>query len=494
MKKEVELLVAQAVKKLPDSLQTSTCEQVTAYLTKLDEQAIQYPDEKAFYENLVHAFALSQFLVVNADKYPQFLVHLYLSKRLFISATKVDYAADFRGALHPQDDEAIIMRKLRELRTKIFMRICMRDILGLADLQETVTDLSNFADVCIDATTQWLYQKLADEYGYPTNDRNLKQELLVIAVGKLGMSELNFSSDVDLVFCYPSLGMTNGDNAISNERFFTLLVQRLVQVLSANTEYGFVFRVDLRLRPYGTQGTLVLTFDALQKYYRDAGRDWERFALAKARVISGEFRREDLLKIIYEFVYRPYLDFSVIEALANMQVMIHREIIAHNDDIKRGIGGIREIEFIVQVFQLIHGGKYAWLKDTSLLAMLPKFSQYNLLTAKVVAYILKAYKFLRTIEHRLQQYRDQQTQLLPKEEVDQTRLAFALNYSSYDDFLVELKTIRKKVHAHFDNVIMLPTKAPETAIVTSDDSFIKAFLEKRDEQLAQDLLVSLGYQ
>lgn len=373
------------------------------------------------------------------------------------------------------DELASVLRQFRHYHQ---LRIIWRDLNRIADLKETTNDLSNLADCCIDAACQWHYEQLCASLGTPYSmlapgSEPVPQKMVVLGMGKLGAGELNLSSDIDLIFCYPSKGDVQGaSRSLSNQEFFVRLSQKLIAALDAKTEDGFAFRVDMRLRPYGQSGVLVLSFAAMEQYYQEHGRDWERYAMIKARAVAGDIHRGDeLLKALRPFVYRRYLDFGAIEALREMKGLIHGEVCRRNmlNNIKLGPGGIREIEFIVQSFQLIHGGRERQLQQRSLLRILTALAESNYLPKKACDELSKAYYLLRNTEHALQAVADRQTQTLPTTEQDNARLAWVMGYDSCEAFYKVLDYHRKRVSYHFEQVIRNPNVNQQSAIQPNSD-------------------------
>jgi len=282
------------------------------------------------------------------------LAELLASGELGRRLTAAEYRARAEAASAGADDEAALMSRLRRLRHRELVRIAWRDIRGDAALADTMAELSDFADAVLAATLGWLHRAQVAALGSPCDSTGALQTLIVLAMGKLGAQELNFSSDIDLILCYPAEGETRGGpGTLSNQAFFERQGQRLIRALSEVSADGFVFRVDTRLRPFGDAGPLVMSFDALERYYSTHGRDWERYALIKARPAAGDAAAGQRLRArLMPFVYRRYLDFGAIGALREMKRLIDeegkRKGLASN--IKQGPGGIREIEFIGQTF------------------------------------------------------------------------------------------------------------------------------------------------
>ena len=364
-----------------------------------------------------------------------------------------DVADTIRQHLMAATDEAALSRELRRIRQREMFLIAWSDLSDLSSVEQTLANLSALADLLIDAALGWLYADQCRQMGVPRNASGERQRLVVIGMGKLGGRELNFSSDIDLIFFFPDKGSTDGRRPVANEQFFTRLGQRLIRSLDANTADGFVFRVDMRLRPFGESGALTPSRAAMEAYYPLHGRDWERYALIKARIVAGDRAAgESLLANLRGFVYRRYLDYTAIESLREMKAMIAREAARkyHGDNLKLGMGGIREVEFIAQLFQLIHGGRDRRLRQTGLQPVLQYLGERGLLPAEVVQALLAAYRFLRKAENTLQMLRDQQTHVLPDSDEDRWRLALATGFEDWQRFHAALAQHRQVVREHFD--------------------------------------------
>ena len=353
-------------------------------------------------------------------------------------------------------DEPLVMKDLRCWRNREMARLIARDALHLQTVRETARDVSDMADVALRLALDWATQFWAEKEGAPSNCpfSDKPQELIVIAMGKHGAQELNLSSDIDLIFAFPEAGETQ--NGRDNEVFFTRVGRKLIQLLDTRTSDGFVFRVDMRLRPWGQSGALVSNFKALQNYYLQQGRFWERYALVKARAVTGaETAKAALDGILHPFVYRRYVDFQAVGALRDLKAKIRTEVRRQNLDrnIKLGAGGIREVEFIAQVFQLIRGGQDDILQTRGTWPILRALSDLELLPSSVVAALMEAYDFLRDLEHRIQALRDEQTQMLPVDESDLIRLALSTQHSDVDSLLSELTQQQEVVEEHFGHLI-----------------------------------------
>jgi glutamate-ammonia-ligase adenylyltransferase len=364
--------------------------------------------------------------------------------------------AEAAGGPDQPDAEAQFMATLRRWRRAEFARIAWRDLAGWARLAETLADLSQAAELALRLAHEFALRGLSARYGQPRSAALAAQQLIIVAMGKLGGGELNFSSDIDLVLLYPQGGETDGARPISNEEYFTRLGQALIRLLEQPTADGFVFRVDLRLRPYGDSGPLVSNAAALEDYLQLHGRDWERYAWVKARAITNQAGYAELFRsAIQPFVYRRYLDFGVFDSLREMKALIEREVQRRDlaDHIKLGDGGIREIEFIVQSFQLIRGGQDRRLQTTSLRQALMLLVGAKLLPVDAVAELDAAYVFLRRLENRLQMRADQQVHQLPTDALERELLAASLSFDSWAQLRAEIERHRRHVAASFAAIV-----------------------------------------
>src|SRR5579863_1932984 len=358
--------------------------------------------------------------------------------------------------LAPAEVEAQFMAALRRWRRAEFARIAWRDLAGWAGLGETLADLSRAADLALGLAHEFALRALTARYGQPRSEQQLVQQLIIVAMGKLGGGELNFSSDIDLVLLYPQAGDTDGANSISNQEFFTRLGQALIRLLEQPTADGFVFRVDLRLRPNGDSGPVVSNAAALEDYLQLHGRDWERYAWVKARAVTNHSGYAELFRsAIQPFVYRRYLDFGVFDSLRDMKAMIEREVQRRElaDHIKLGDGGIREIEFIVQSYQLIRGGRERRLQTSSLLQALAMLGELQLLPDAAAAELRAAYLYLRRLENSLQMRADQQVHQLPEDPLERELLAMAMNLDGWTELRAEIDRHRRHVAEIFRAIV-----------------------------------------
>jgi glutamate-ammonia-ligase adenylyltransferase len=430
---------------------------------------------------LARALACSPFIARTLRNRPTLLLELLCSGILQRPLGEEELREQLQLQLAvPEADLTSVLRCYRQLH---MVRIIWRDFCRLADTLETMRDTSLLADVTIYQAQEVSRLALEDRYGRPMGAASGKhQQLIVLAMGKLGARELNVSSDVDLIFAFDESGYTDSENAsISNQEFFTKLGQALINALDQVTVDGFVFRVDMRLRPYGESGALVSNFAALEQYYQDQGRDWERYAMIKARPITGiDEHATVLMETLRPFVYRRYIDFGVIESLRDMKQMINGEVRRRNlqDDVKLGHGGIREVEFIAQCFQLIRGGRERSLQRRELLPILAECAKLGCLPEQVVDELSAAYLFLRDSEHAIQGYGDLQTQALPVDELARTAMATVMGCANWQEYLLQLERYRANVDRHFQALIAAPTEQSSVASTGSGEPITIALLEQ----------------
>jgi glutamate-ammonia-ligase adenylyltransferase len=400
--------------------------------------------------------ACSAYAADTLARYPAMLGELIESGCLDRSLRRRELDEIFSRELPVDLDQQVFMSRLRILRHRALVRIVWRDLLGAAPLEETLVELSELADAAICASLRWSTTAMTARYGVPRADNGTLSEFAVVGMGKLGGRELNLSSDVDLVFMFSEPGSTDGARSTSNEEYFRSLGQQLVGLLSKNTSDGFVYRVDVRLRPFGDSGPLAVSLPALEAYLLGHGRDWERYAYIKARVINDWSESGSLYQdILRPFVYRRYLDYGVFKSLREMKGMIEAEVSRreYQDNIKLGSGGIREIEFIVQSLQLVRGGRDVELQERELLNALPLLVAHECLPGPVATELRNAYVFLRRLENRIQAIADRQTHDVPDSELDRSRLALAMGRASWAEVDLELKQHRHAVAAHFRNIM-----------------------------------------
>ncbi len=447
---------------LPDTIRDRARGKVAACFSAANDQGVDLPDDNGLPGMLFRVFALSEFVAACFIRTPSLLKDLLDSGDLQRSYEPGEYRKKTAISAGAATDETSLASALRKLRTREMVRIAWRDLTGEADLHETLADLSLFADACLTDALEALYDSFCGIYGIPTSHEGEPQRLVVIGMGKLGGYELNFSSDIDLIFAFPESGETVGKTtSITNEEFFSRLARRLIDILAKSTVDGHVFRVDTRLRPYGDAGPLVMSFDAMENYYQMFGRGWERYALIKARVVAGDFDAGRLLlERLRPFVFRRYLDYGTFESLREMKNKIEREVVRKGlkNNIKHGSGGIREIEFFGQVFQLIRGGINPGYQERNLLKVLSLMAADRGISRTVYDELSAAYIFLRNTENRLQMYNDMQTHTLPADEAGKAIIAYGMGYENLQDFREQLRMHMERVHSHFLDLL-----APESS-------------------------------
>ncbi|MGA0805569.1 MAG: bifunctional [glutamate--ammonia ligase]-adenylyl-L-tyrosine phosphorylase/[glutamate--ammonia-ligase] adenylyltransferase [Pseudohongiellaceae bacterium] len=420
----------------------------------------------------------------------------------------LDHAAAVIARLLPPaepgtDPQERLKRGLRLLRKREMLRILWRDNSGRADLFTTCRDLSCLADACVKLALRELTPKLQQLHGKPLDAAGNEQELIVLAMGKYGAFELNLSSDIDLIFVYPE----NGETSVSPEwhglyplarsctvqQYFCKLGQQLINVLDSVTSDGYVFRVDMRLRPYGGSGALALAVDAMEEYYLSQGRDWERFAMIKARAVTGgKAAVQELMAMLRAFTYRRYMDFSTIDSLRDLKRQIEQQVRRKgmHDNLKLGRGGIREIEFCVQVLQLIYGGRHRHLQQASLMGAMQGLVQEQCFPADDAAKLQRCYVLLRRAEHAAQALQDKQTHDYPQDAFSQYRMARSLGFADVAALRAALDEVRDSVAAIFARII---AAAPASAAQHDDSELQQLWQNSMDRDRATALLQQRGF-
>ena len=409
-------------------------------------------------QSLQHVFSCSPFIAKNLLQHPEWLLEFTDTAALHIPFN-ISRFDDFCARLQQATDAGEFMQLLRLLRQREISRIGLRDLLAWADLSETLNALSELADFCLRQAHAKAYALQCERYGIPLDEQGVEQSLVVLAMGKLGGGELNYSSDIDVIFAYPEEGQTEArggeQHSIDNNRFFIGQAQLIIKFLHETMADGFVFRVDARLRPFGDSGALVVSFDSMETYYQNQGRDWERYAMIKARPVCGKPEHmQVLMQLLQPFVYRRYLDYGAFSALRDMKAMIEQEVIRKGlqDNVKLGSGGIREVEFIGQAYQLIRGGREPELRERRIQIVLERLAERGIFEAETVDSLQAAYCFLRDTENRLQMQNDQQVHCLPKSNLERKRLAYAMGFDNWDSFILVLDQYRAVVNATFNEV------------------------------------------
>ena len=425
------------------------------------------------YALLGKTWACSDFVARNCIRYPA--VFNSLNKEGFqLSRSFKDYQELVSGITNSVSDETTLMKQLRELRQQEMIRIAWRDLNSLADDETILGELSDFAEAIVSVTLLHLEKQQAEIYGMPQDSKDREQALLTFAMGKMGGRELNFSSDIDLIFAFAEDGETSGARKTSHYEFYLSVIRKLVKVLDEVTADGFVYRVDIRLRPFGDSGPLAMSFSGMENYYQSQGRDWERYAMIKAKLITGrEKDKKYFQSLLMPFVYRRYLDFGMIESIREMKAMINAQMKRKGmtRNIKLGRGGIREIEFIGQTLQLIRAGREPELRERSIIKVLTLLAEKKYLKKEDVDKLIYAYWFLRKLENRLQMRRDMQTHELPddvlaSDEVERQALCLAMNFTTWDELVEELLQHQTSVDMIFQNLISVDIEDDEPSSVS----------------------------
>ncbi|HET8941675.1 MAG TPA: bifunctional [glutamate--ammonia ligase]-adenylyl-L-tyrosine phosphorylase/[glutamate--ammonia-ligase] adenylyltransferase [Rudaea sp.] len=404
------------------------------------------------------------------------------------------HSAQSRPLRLPDDmDEAQAMRAVRRYRRCEALRLIWRDVNDLDAIEDTLAGSSALAQVCLAAALAYAEGQLTRRHGIPRDEAGKAQRMVVFALGKLGGAELNFSSDIDLILAYPDNGRSDGARALENEIWFARAGQLLVKLLAEISVDGQAFRVDLRLRPFGTAGRVALSFAAMEQYYQREGRDWERYAWIKARPVAGDISAGNrLIDILRPFVYRRYFDYTAFAGLREMKTLIDAQV-ARKDmaaNLKLGPGGIREVEFVVQLLQLIRGGREPSLRERGLLPALAACERLGALPDASARRLRHAYRYLRRIENRVQMLRDEQTHDLPDDPLDRARIAGALGLADWDALHGEIWRVREDVIEEFHALL-----APEPAVTSLPASNVAAdyWQRLRQDSAKPAELVAMGF-
>ena len=424
------------------------CDLPTDLLTTLD------PAELA---QLVTASTCSPWLLDTVAQSPQIITECIANGRFTTPLNAGDLLSEVSAAAQQATEPGQLKQALRRISRREKIIIAWRDLNQLADLEDNLYHLSQLAQILTTVGLEWLRQRLTKNHGTPISDSTEQPATYtLLALGKLGGGELNFHSDIDLIPLYSDQGETNGNKKISNQEFFTQLTRDLVDLLQNQTSEGIIYQVDLRLRPFGDSGALTSSHNSMITYYSSHGREWERYALIKARPLAGDLNLGyQLLADLSPFVYRRYLDYGVFESLRELKQAIDQQIERKSGPfhVKLGRGGIREIEFITQVFQLLNGGRDSRLQQPQILKTLPLLQQRGDLTADQLQTLLAGYQFLRRSEHRIQMLNHRQLHTLPTTTADQQQLACAMCEISYEQFLQNLHQVTAAISSIFNNLL-----------------------------------------
>jgi len=411
----------------------------------------------ALYDDAGVAEHLERVILASDFAYESFRRDPTLLGRDLVALMADPLPADARRPFWPDNlDESGAMTILRQFRRREALRLIWRDVNRVDSVEQTLAGASALAETCLDLALGHAERQLIARHGEPRDEQGNAQRLVVIAFGKLGGGELNFSSDIDLILAFAENGQTDGARPLANEAFFARVGQQLVKLLAEITVDGYVFRVDLRLRPFGSAGRIAMSFAAMEQYYQREGRDWERYAWIKARPVAGDIAAgKRLLELLRPFVYRRYLDYTAFAGLREMKALIDAEV-ARKDlarHLKLGPGGIREIEFIVQLLQLIRGGREIGMRQRGLLPALAVCEHIGALGAASAKRLRAAYLLLRQLENRVQMLRDEQTHELPEDEFTRARLAASLGYANWAALESVLAKVRDDVTEEYTALI-----------------------------------------
>ncbi|MGB0205274.1 MAG: bifunctional [glutamate--ammonia ligase]-adenylyl-L-tyrosine phosphorylase/[glutamate--ammonia-ligase] adenylyltransferase [Neptuniibacter sp.] len=452
----------------------------------------------SFSEDLTRVITGSQFVTEQLQRSSELLSDLLESGDLYSKYSENSYTEKLQTRLSKVESENDLHRELRKFRQREQVRLIWRDLTRASNMQTTTRELSWLADACVAETMAWLANSVESKWGTPIGRSSKKpQSLIVLGMGKLGANELNLSSDIDLIFVFPENGETEGGSrSLDNQDYFIRLGKKLIQALDNTTVDGFVFRVDMRLRPFGSAGPLAISFGAMEDYYQEHGREWERYAMIKARVMAGDPESgQELMDILRPFVYRKYIDFSAFDSLREMKDMISREVRRKglNNNVKLGSGGIREVEFIAQVFQLLRGGRDNRLQQRELCKILPLLPEAVGMPQQASDELMQAYEFLRNAEHAIQAVNDKQTQELPISEQDQLRLAFSMGFDNWQAFADQLENYREDVRKHFADLIAPSEETSEAEDCSAEAIWLSLWNEDLDDEESLNCLKQNGF-
>ena len=452
--KEIDQLISRVFPSLPQTLYQTLQRRVQDCLDAAGiEDISRLPVNE---QDFTRVILFSPFIAEHITANPLILERLGKSKDLDASYAPGDMKKKLDAFIGKDPDSAGLKVRMLEFKVYEIIRIAWRDLTESAPLAETMADLSDLACACISLGFEHLYPVLAQKWGTPKGSNGNVQNIVVLGMGKLGAGELNFSSDIDLIFVFPDAGQTDGDRSISNDEFFTKLCREFIKLFSMEHSSHF-YRVDTRLRPFGDSGPLVMDAEAFEHYYQSQGREWERYAMIKASPVAGDLDAgRTILQSLKPFIFRRYLDYGSFDSFREMKQRITLQVknkkLKHN--IKIGAGGIREIEFFGQLFQLIRGGVEPVLQARPILLILDTLVEKKLIDKKVCDALKEAYHFLRLVENRLQEYQDRQTHDIPEDPDQRLILALSMGYDDQTAFFAELSRIQGVVHKHFSRLLV----------------------------------------
>lgn len=473
---------------LPQELQAIAADFCTQIEGKLSPEEMHCFENRIFAGSVLKVCTCSQFISENWLRHPGLLPDLVSSGDLLSAQRRDGYSNVFQNLTFASDAE--LFKQLRLFRRREMLRIAWRDLAGWSDLDETLSDLTLLAETCIETALNYFYLQACQRWGTPKLANGNPFNIVVLGMGKLGAWELNFSSDIDLIFAFAEEGVLTEKKEISYGEFFTRICQSLVRSLDESTVDGFVFRTDVRLRPFGDSGPLVMSFDGMESYYLTQAREWERYAMIKARQVAGDpVTGKQLAALIKPFVYRRYLDYGAFEELRSLKFQIMQELKRKDrmENVKLGPGGIREVEFIGQAFQLIRGGQDAALQQREIQIILDVLAEQQLMIADDVATLKFAYRFLRRVENHIQQFQDRQCHDLPVDPLPQQILAYSLDFEDWFSFKQELDRIRKQVHGIFTAIFSMNEQESE------QQNIRQLWSCQADDEQTLEILAQRGY-
>jgi len=450
----IEQLISRVFPALSQTLYQDLVRRIQDYFSAGEIQDISQLPVTA--PDFTRVMLLSPFTAEHITAKPLILDRLGNSGDLDRSYAPGDIKKKLAAFIGDDPDFAGLKSRMLEFKVYEIIRIAWRDLTDAAPLSETMADLSGLACACISLGFEQLYPVLTRKWGTPKDSRGHAQNIVVLGMGKLGAGELNFSSDIDLIFVFPETGQTDGDRSISNDEFFTKLCREFIKLFSMENGTHF-YRVDTRLRPFGDSGPLVMDASAFEHYYQSQGREWERYAMIKASPVAGDIAAgRTILQSLKPFIFRRYLDYGAFDSFRDMKQRITLQVknarLRHN--IKIGAGGIREIEFFGQLFQLIRGGVEPELQARPILLVLDMLVEKKCIDKNVCDELKDAYHFLRCVENRLQSYQDRQTHDIPEDPLQRQILALSMGYEDDEAFYAELSRIQGVVHKHFSRLLV----------------------------------------
>ncbi|MDA8135270.1 MAG: bifunctional [glutamate--ammonia ligase]-adenylyl-L-tyrosine phosphorylase/[glutamate--ammonia-ligase] adenylyltransferase [Desulfobacteraceae bacterium] len=479
--------------KVGEPLAASIQNRLDAIAGSIKQQGLDITLSPALAPDLIKAVFFSEYIASQLSRNPGILKAFIDSRDLETAYSEETYARRLEKLISKDMDTARVREILLQAKVYETIRIAWRDLTGRAPLEETLRDLSGLADAVVSRAMDSIYDTLCSRHGLPADPEGNFQRLIVLAMGKLGAGELNFSSDLDLIFVYPREGHTNGQDRISNEEFFVKACRLFLKFFASGSHENTLYRIDTRLRPFGDGGPLVMSSFSFEEYYQAQGREWERYAMIKARPVAGDIEAGlRLLKNLNAFIYRRYFDYGSFDSFRDMKNRIMLQVthkkLKHN--IKLGAGGIREIEFFGQLFQLIRGGVEPTFQERSILKVLDLLESHQCINETTKNDLKTAYCFLRMVENRLQAYADLQTHDIPEKEDQRTILALSMGYDEWEGFLKDLQYHMQRVHHHFNQLLL--TEEAETPDKPAQ-ALKELWININDPQFTADAVAVQGF-